>query len=301
MVNRIRRSQVMTQATAPPRGARVIRAIALMWLSTSLAAGCENAAIHSDELAQSLGFTKQLVTGRQFRHVVYRNAAETAGRTLHVYIEGDGTPFKRQDTVADDPTSVDPLMLKLMALDKTRSIDLGRPCYNGLSLDVGCMPAYWTLRRYSPEVLDSMAAVLERESSEAGVTRIELFGHSGGGTLAVLLADRMSAVDRVVTIGANLDIDGWCRLHRYTLLDGSINPANTAQRSGAVILHLVGSNDANTPPWLVEGGARLRGNEEVRIFPGFDHRCCWKKVWPEILKGQAATAVPNRRGVGGAT
>jgi hypothetical protein len=250
-----------------------------------LSVGCQNAALHSDEQAHELGFTRQVVIGRPFRHVVYRNAAREPSDTLHVYIEGDGTPFTRPDRVADDPSSVDPMMLKLMALDQARSIDLGRPCYNGLSADRSCTSVYWTQRRYSPEVVDSMVAALEQESSAMGATRIEIFGHSGGGTLAVLMAARVSRVRRVVTIGANLDIDAWCRLHHYTLLDGSINPARSVGPNAAV-LHLVGSNDANTPPWLVQAAARLRGNEEVRIFQGFDHRCCWRTVWPEILKGQ---------------
>jgi hypothetical protein len=102
----------------------------------------------------------------------------------------------------------------------------------------------------------------------------------------VLIAEQVPSVSRVVTIGANLDIDAWCRLHGYTLLEGSINPAGASTQSKATFLHLVGSNDTNTPPWLVEAAAKRRGGEEVEVVPGFDHRCCWKAIWPEVLNGQ---------------
>jgi hypothetical protein len=233
-----------------------------------------------------MGFTRQVVSAGGFRHVIYGNLAARASGTLHVYIEGDGTPFKDRHTIADDPTSVDPLVLKLMALDQTRSIELGRPCYLGLSTAPGCSPLYWTSRRYSPEVVSSMVAALQQEALELGAYRIELFGHSGGGALAVLIAEQVPTVSRVVTIGANLDIDAWCRLHGYTLLEGSINPAGASTQSKATFLHLVGSNDTNTPPWLVEAAAKRRGGEEVKVVPGFDHRCCWKAIWPEVLNGQ---------------
>jgi hypothetical protein len=271
--------------TAARRGATALcSGIVALALCITLAAGCESEAARSDKLAHASGFTRQVVTGRGFRHVVYGNSVRQTSPTLHVYIEGDGTPFKDRHTVADDPTSTDPLMLKLMALDPTRSIELGRPCYTGLSRDAGCGPLYWTSRRYGPEVVQSMVAALQEEALELGATHIELFGHSGGGTLALLVAEHVRSVDRVVTIGANLDIDVWCRLHGYSPLEGSINPTRAA-RLDAVVLHLVGANDTNTPPWLVQAAAQRRGGEAVQVVPGFDHRCCWQTIWPDVLIG----------------
>ncbi len=249
-----------------------------------LIAGCTSAVQRSDPIAARLGLAKSIVDGAPFRHVIYRNGRTTPAGVLHVYLEGDGVPFVERERIAKDPTSANPLMLELMATDPAPAIDLGRPCYFGLARDAGCNSIFWTMRRYGPEVLASMTAVLQSEAANRGASRLELFGHSGGGTLAVLLAQRMNAVTRVVTIGANLDIDAWCRLHHYTLLSGSLNPAVTvARREGLSVIHLVGAKDDNTPPWLVAAAARERGGEPVRVIRRFDHNCCWDSIWSAVL------------------
>ena len=206
---------------------------------------------------------------------------------LHVYIEGDGQPFLAPTTVALDPTPRDPLMLRLMALDPAPSLYLGRPCYFGLSNDRGCDPSYWTLRRFSPEVVESLADVLRSEMIRANAHEVELYGHSGGGTLAVLLAARIPDVTRVITIGATLDTAAWCALHGYTPLLGSLNPAELAPNPEPTrVLHLVGSQDTNTPPELVESAAARGGARgSVRVVRGYTHNCCWQEIWESVLGG----------------
>jgi pimeloyl-ACP methyl ester carboxylesterase len=250
----------------------------------ALLSACANPTHRADEFANHSGFHKEIVLGTGFRHVVYRNSAANTGGALHVYIEGDGLPYRGRDTVSTDPTPHNLLMLRLMALDALPSIYLGRPCYFALYRDRGCGPPFWTLRRYAPEVVDSMEAALRSESRRVGTTAIEIYGHSGGGTLAILLAQRVASVSRVVTIGANLDTAAWCRLHGYSPLIGSMSPLVTAPaRADLNVLHLVGAEDTNTPPLLVQSAAQARGGETVRIVPGFGHVCCWESVWPDIV------------------
>jgi len=270
------------------------RTLALTWLAAgSILAACASPARRADEAARGFGFEKQIVAGAGFRHVVYRNSRApgggsadgvAAGSVLHVYIEGDGTPFRRRVEVTKDPTPHNLLMLRLMSEDTAASIYVGRPCYFGLYADRECTPVMWTLRRYSPEIVDSMAAAIRAESSRSGARTLEIYGHSGGGTLALLIAERLISVSRVVTIGANLDVGAWTKLHGYSALEGSIDPVKVAARTHLEVLHLVGSNDLNTPPALVQSAARARGGETVRVIPGFDHACCWESLWPSILK-----------------
>jgi hypothetical protein len=258
----------------------------------SMLAGCVDPATRVRSFARRAGFEEDLVNGSAFRHRIYRHPTPSdpgAGvNVLHVYIEGDGRPFLGPTTVALDPTPRDPLMLHLMALDPAPSIYLGRPCYFGLSHDRGCDPSYWTLRRFSPEVVDSLAAALRTEVARWKAQSLELYGHSGGGTLAVLLAGRLPDVTRVVTIGANLDTTAWCSLHGYTPLLGSLNPAQLGPLPGRIrVLHLVGSDDTNTPPALVESGASKTGAiDSVRIIQGYTHSCCWWKVWGRVSRDQ---------------
>jgi pimeloyl-ACP methyl ester carboxylesterase len=265
-------------------------AAGLLLVVASCLAACASPARHADELARGFGFEREIVGGEGFRHLIYRNTATTTATAgaamLHVYIEGDGTPYRRPDTVAADPTPRNPLMLRLMALDPSPSIYLGRPCYFEPRRDPACDSIYWTLRRFGPEVLASMEAVLRAERMRAGASRVELFGHSGGGTLAVLLAQRIDEVSKVVTIGANLDLAAWCRLHGYSPLSGSLSPVDLPPpRAALEILHLVGADDTNTPPSLVIGAARARGGEPVRVLAHQNHSCCWEAPWPSVLSG----------------
>ena len=265
---------------------RFLKAAALLsavLLSAALLNACAGNERRADATARDFGFDKELVTGAGFRHVVYRNAMPAAG-TLHVYIEGDGIPFARRDQVAEDPTPRNLLMLRLMRLDSTASIYVGRPCYFGLNQDPGCGSQWWTSRRYSAEVIAGMAEVVKSQAALVNARSIEIYGHSGGGTLALLLAEQIPNVSRVVTMGANLDLAEWARLHGYSSLDGSISPSETAPlRDDLRVLHLVGSRDTNTPPWMIQHAAQMRGGEPVRIIDGFDHACCWQRLWPSIL------------------
>jgi pimeloyl-ACP methyl ester carboxylesterase len=257
-------------------------------LAASLAylSGCASATQRADAIAQLSRFRKQIVQGAPFRHVVYRNSAVGTGAVLHVYIEGDGTPVMQGDIIAADPTPHDPLMLRLMSEDSAPSLYLGRPCYFGLHADLGCSPADWTFHRFSPDVLDSMEAVLRAEITRTGATRVDLFGHSGGGTIAVLLGERVDSVVRVVTIGPTLDVSAWCKLHGYSPLIGSLNPVGLpARRSGLDILHLVGARDTNTPPSFVEAAAARRG-ERVEVIADADHHCCWQATWHGVLDAE---------------
>jgi pimeloyl-ACP methyl ester carboxylesterase len=241
---------------------------------------------------------ENLIEGAGFRHRVYRNRASLAGEThiaretgvLHIYIEGDGRPFLEPTTVAADPTPRDPLMLRLMTLDPSPSVYLGRPCYFGLSHDRHCNPAYWTLRRFSPEVVASLAAVASSEISRSKARSVEIYGHSGGATLAMLLAAQIPSVTRVVTIGANLDTAAWCSLHSYTPLLGSLNPADQPVPPSRIrLLHLVGSEDTNTPPGLVESAAaRMGAIGAVRVIQGYTHNCCWQEVWRGVLESESS-------------
>jgi hypothetical protein len=250
---------------------------------------CAGPARKAEDYARAQGFEEDLTAGTVFRHRIFRAHMQSVNRgTLHVYIEGDGLPFATPTRVAGDPTPRHPLMLSLMALDPAPSVYLGRPCYFGLQRDGVCAPIYWTLRRFSPEVVDSMRAALLAEAARARATRIELYAHSGGATLAVLLAARVPMVTRVVTLGGNLDIDAWSALHGYSPLEGSLNPARTQPPTAPIeMLHLVGSDDRNTPPSLVERAAESHVGGTVRVIPGFSHRCCWKEIWPQVLSAQA--------------
>ena len=249
-----------------------------------LVSGCMSPGIHVDRLARAGLLQREIVTGAPFRHVTYRPQTPRPGAELHVYIEGDGKPYLTPYMVAPDPTSNLALALELMLQDPAPTLFLGRPCYLGLARDPQCSPPYWTFKRFSIEVVQSLVTVLQLELERLGPRRLTLIGHSGGAALALLIADRVSAVERVVTVAGNMDIADWARLHQYAPLSGSVDPMTSGRhRSDLVLLHLAGSSDHNVPSNLVQAAAAKIGGRVV-IVPHFDHECCWVRIWPDLLR-----------------
>ncbi len=261
--------------------------VAAWLLASIILAGCASPADRFDALAAEHGLNKEIVPGDPFLHAVYVNGAFAAPPSprpsaLHVYLEGDGTPWIAGRPAAD-PTPRNPLMLRLMAMDPDPAVYLGRPCYHGLADSAPCSARDWTSGRYSASVVYSMAAALGRVTARGDFPAIVWFGHSGGGALALLLAGRIAETTAVVTIAANIDPDSWAEHHGYGRLGGSLNPL------GADILprrvaqrHYVGGRDQVVPADLVLKAA-TGANSEVIVIPGYDHACCWQEIWREIL------------------
>jgi pimeloyl-ACP methyl ester carboxylesterase len=248
-----------------------------------LLGGCISPQELLDIRAADYGFQPLLLDGEGFRHVAYRKPG--AAGTLHVYLDGDGSPWRNRYTVAIDPTPRRPLMLRLMAYDPHASLYLGRPCYHGQHTEPGCSPLLWTTRRYGPEVLDSLAAALANHLADHSYPELVFIGHSGGGTLAMLLAERFAQTRAVLTLAANLDIDAWTALHDYSPLSGSLNPASRAPLPARIAqLHLAGADDSNVPAALIEPVVRRQPCAEFRVLTGHDHFCCWEREWPQLLR-----------------
>jgi pimeloyl-ACP methyl ester carboxylesterase len=250
-----------------------------------LAPGCTSPETRGFAFAQQHHFERNVVQGGAFRHVVWHTGG-SAVRVLHVYLDGDGSPHPTPHTVASDPTPREPLMLHLMALDRFPSVYVGRPCYWGLQEEPGCTSFVWTIGRFSASVVDSVAEVIRHEQVRAGAQRTVLYAHSGGAAIALLVAQRGLHVSSIVTVGGNLDPDAWTTLHGYSPLAESLNPVKERWTEPAPpMIHYVGTRDEVVPATLVHAAAALIGGE-VHEIPGFDHQCCWERLWPTVLGAQ---------------
>lgn len=265
-----------------------------------LLAACATPAERFDARASALGLQATRLPGDGFRHRAYVADAQSGSTTLHVYVEHDGTPWIDLDRVSDDPTPRNPFALELMARDSGPRLFLGRPCHHAPREDAGCDPSLWTHGRYSSTVVASMVAALRSFLSVHPYRHVVLVGYSGGGTLAWLMAAQIPETTRVVTVAANLDIDAWVRLHGYSPLSGSLNPALAPALPPTIDqLHYAGGRDANVTPSVVASFARRHPEARVVEIAEFDHRCCWIERWPELLSGArvaAPTADRSRRG-----
>jgi pimeloyl-ACP methyl ester carboxylesterase len=261
------------------RGAQCL----LVLLTSLCTGGCTTPVSRGSRFAQRHHFTRAVEQGTVFRHVVWRKEGSPRS-VLHVYLDGDGSPHPSPTTIARDPTPRQPLMLQLMALDPAPSVYVGRPCYWGLYADPDCSAATWTLGRFSTNVIDSIVAVIRREQAAAMPRTTVLFGHSGGGTLAILAAQRGLEVTKIITVAANLDPDAWSAVHGYSPLILSINPAHLGwSHAPPSMTHYVGARDANVTPQLVHEAAGRIGGEVIEIA-AFDHQCCWARIWSRIAQ-----------------
>jgi pimeloyl-ACP methyl ester carboxylesterase len=258
----------------------------LLAATLMLAAGaCVSPAADLNERARALGLDRQVVTGTGFDHVIYRNRTAPT-TTLHFYLDGDGVP-RIAGRPADDPTPRNSLTLRLMALDPLPAAYLGRPCYHGLTGAAACRGELWTSARYSEPVVASMAAVARRLIEAQTVQRIAWFGHSGGGALAMLLAERLPETTAVITIGANLDTDAWAASTGQHRLNSSLNPAiQPPLRADIRQRHYVGGRDRVVPPAVTLAGL-VGSGAEVIVIDDYDHVCCWERIWPEALASVA--------------
>lgn len=283
----------------------------LAMLLAALIAGCASPSASFKARAFLAGFSETSMTGTKFEHVVFWNADARAlvgsvpavaphPQLLHIYLDGDGTPW-HAGRPTDDPTPRNPLMLQLMPIDTHPAVHLGRPCFEGLARRPPCNWNYWNDARYSEPIVASMTAAMEHLIVDTHSDGAILFGDSGGGALAVLMADRSDHVRGIVTIVANLDLTTWLAYHRYDGMKESLNPAtdgrrHAAEHTGVYERHYVGGKDTIVPPATQILG--LRSPVEQVVIPDYDHNCCWARLWPQILldashaTGEGKAAIP---------
>ena len=242
--------------------------------------GCRTASEQFRERATARGLSAEVVAGASFQHLVL-SSPERSGGTLHIYLDGDGSPYVG-GYPAVDPTPRDPLVLDLMTLDPGPAVYVGRPCYHGLGDRASCVPALWTSGRYSESVVTSMAAAVQRVVAARGIERTVWIGYSGGGVLAVLLAPRVPQTVGLVTIAANLDIDAWSDHGATPRLTDSLNPARQPPLPPSLYQrHYAGARDSIVPAQVTRAG--VNPNAQIIVVADYDHRCCWTTLWPSIL------------------
>lgn len=261
---------------------------------------CSSPAVRLDQFAKKSGLDREQISTTEHELIVWRNYPRSQRQpVLNVYLEGDGLPWILRYWRSRDPTPRQALMMSLMRLDRDAAIYVGRPCYNGLAKTRGCSVKKWTGGRYGPDIVGSMREAIFEEIRRTGATRIRLLGHSGGGALAMLLAEGLPQASAVVTLAGNLNVDGWTRLHGYTPLYSSLDPLRQAPLDPAIRqIHLLGQQDSKIPPVLVEGWIRQQPSATGIVLSGFDHGCCWADIWPKVLtalKTGNVASLPGRR------
>ena len=244
-----------------------------------------------DKHALSAGLAKSVIQTKIFSLTTYSQSTllELKSRAiLNIYLGGDGTPWITPNYKSIDPTPRKRIALELMLLDQNPSIYIGRPCYHAITIKPACNSKLWTSHRYSEEVI---AALLEAINSVRNPSQqLNIFGFSGGGSLAMLLAPKLinsegnTSVNAVVTISANLDIQHWAKAHNYSPLSGSLNPIRQVLLDSKIKqFHLLGKLDKNVDATYLTNKLDNRPSTTVRVFANFGHHCCWPEIWPQFI------------------
>lgn len=231
------------------------------------------------------GFAETPVQAGAFRLTAFVRKPSIPSDTLVIYIEGDGAAWPTPYHPPRDPTPARPVSLALAAADPSAAvIYLARPCQY-LSADEleRCDSAYWTERRFAPEVVAAYDAAISQQKSALVARRLRLIGYSGGGVLATLLAARRDDVDVLITVAAPLAVVEWAAWHNASPLRGSLDPAELGENVRLPqSVHFVGGKDEIVPPIIAESFVRRKGGGTETI-PGFDHECCWARDWATLL------------------
>lgn len=206
--------------------------------------------------------------------------------TVHIYLEGDGVPWFRGNYPAHNPSSQKLTALHLMTRDSKPAIYINRPCYGLHPMPQECNAKLWTSARYSQIVIDSINSSLETIKHRLGVKKFVLIGHSGGGSIATLLAAKRDDVSALITIAANIDHQAWTEYFGYHPLSLSLNPVDVLPLDTSILQwHFVGLEDRNVPAKITRNAAQKDPQAKVIEKSDFNHVCCWYDIWPEILQG----------------
>lgn len=210
-------------------------------------------------------------------------------KTLTVYIEGDGHAWESPKQPSDDPTPIQPVGLELALQDPSSDVAyLARPCqYVGAETPRNCSKAYWTYKRFAPEVITSLNEAITQLKQRQHAQELILVGFSGGGAVAALIAAQRKDVVKLITVAGNLDITAWVTYHRLTPLTGSLNPADfVTQLQPIAQLHFAGRQDQVIPVSITESFIKrfpAQQRPKLVVIEKFTHVCCWAENWARLL------------------
>ena len=266
-----------------------VRRITLILCVSLCLIACNSGRRQAQLLAQAAHF--RFMRFETPAYVLYGWLKEGTGPVLHVYLEGDGMAFITPTRPSFDPTPRNPVAFRLATQHPGTApvLYLGRPCQYVDDADKKhCSEAVWTSDRMNERAVCSTAAALEQAKLATGTTRLALYGFSGGGGIAALLAQRRQDVIFLGTIAGNLDHRFWTTRLHLTPLHASLNPMDDVMLTAHIPqMHLSGGKDSVIPPSIAERWCAALPHESPcrhRHIPDMTHEGAWERVWPDILR-----------------
>ena len=242
----------------------------------------------ASDIADKWFKSTELKGGEFILQVYYR--FDQLGAPLSVYIEGDGKAWLNKNRASRNPSPRNPIGLKLAVRDPGKNVMyIARPCqYVSFEKNPQCDYTYWTNRRFAPEVIASVSAVIDLGKKKAKASKVNLIGYSGGGAVALLAAARRSDVTSIRTVAGNIDHRVWTKQHKVDSLNGSLNAADVADKVSAISqIHYVGERDKVIGRYVTESFIFKAGSEnciQLKMVSGATHTKGWETLWPKLIR-----------------
>ncbi len=242
---------------------------------------------NADRIASSAHFRKSVLSSNIFHLLTYSRIDAKQRDKVNIYIEGDGLAWKGRYQVSSNPTPVNPIALKLAASDTSSNvIYIGRPCqYIDLKYETKCDSTFWTDARFSQEVVDSINQIISELTNQYHFKEINLFGYSGGGALAVLVAAQRSDVKLIGTVAANLNHKEFSKIHKTTPLKNSLDAVDVVDKVKNIEqFHFIGGKDRAVPSDVILSYVKrlngAGGKAKFRVISDVTHSDDkWIEVW----------------------
>jgi len=212
------------------------------------------------------------------------------GKPATIYIEGDGVAWLSKSRPSLDPTPRNPVGLHLASHDTGPNvIYLARPCqFSGLIDGTACSDKYWTMERFSPEVIAAMNAAVENIKRKYDISSFNLVGFSGGAAVAALLTAERDDVTSLRTVAGNLDHELLNRMHGVSQMTRSLNPTQVAPQIANIPQHhFIGEWDEVVTPAIYDSFRAAAGPSTCMrssMVKEVDHETGWVNIWPTLLQ-----------------
>lgn len=256
-----------------------------------VASGC--ASVNTDY--HQLGYN--LAAGADLLNTVIRTPAfdfttfvriKNHDRPIRIYIEGDGFAWVKRNQRATDPTPHQAIGLQLASQDYYPNIIyIARPCQYRQTTKV-CDSRYWTMHRFSLEVVQAMNDVINQLNTAQQA--LEIVGYSGGANIALLIASQRHDVINIRTVAGNLDHDFVNRYHGVDLMPKSLNAIDVAYSLRHIPqLHFIGLQDPVIPQGLavhyLKKAKLLKCHEQHALVSAVEaeHQKGWAVLWPSLI------------------
>ena len=242
-------------------------------------------------IADKAGFTKRMIKTNSFFLTTYSKfeTKSNSKSVIDVYIEGDGYAWVDRYKLSKDPTPINPISLRLAAVDQRPNVlYIARPCqYIDPRIEKGCSNVYWSGSRFAPEVMKSINQVIDYFKKKQGISHVRIYGHSGGGALAVIVAGNRKDVREIGTVAANLNHKELNKIHGVTPLTDSLDAIDFVDNVKHIPqFHLIGQEDNVVLPEIITDFVNKvnakGGFAEFEVIKDAGHEC---PFWPEVWKG----------------